>query len=113
MFFLLLSAYLQICGGRAAAIPLVPSSGSLSVPLVSSVDVSEKQRDEEEEEEEWRNGKDLRRHNQMQTVGLCFVISGFACLQLVLCVPSKAGYFHPEAQLNLIEVLMWLTFGRP
>lgn len=35
-------------------------------------------------------------------------------LQLALCLLSKAGYFHHEAQINLIEVLLfaiWVTSG--
>lgn len=46
----------------------------------------------------------------MQTASLCFIISFHCRLRLALCVSSKDGYFHQEAQLNL-DVLMWVTCG--
>lgn len=81
-------------------IPLVLSSGSLSVPLVSSADI-----EEGEIRRKWRNGKDLRSHNQMQTVSLCFITSGCTYCSWPWVYHQKLG--NSTERLNLILFKCW------
>lgn len=104
--------------GVSEILPLLLSSGSLSVPLVSSVDVNENR----EIMKKWWDGRDLSSHNQIQEVSVLFYNQELHLVQLHLGLPQKqvvsaaisAKFDRPVDVGDAMWLLsMWLHYLAP